>query len=510
VILILDFGSQYTQLIARRVREEKVYCEVYSANTNLNILSKLPEVKGVILSGGFSSVYSKTAIIPDSVLWKLNIPILGICYGMQLIASVYGGTVMQSKTREFGLANVHLDNQACPLFKGLNDSEILWMSHIDHIVQLPKDFKLIAQSTNTAYAGIAHLKKSIYGVQFHPEVKHSVNGIKIIQNFIFEICHTNNNWNVKSYICDEIVNIKKNIGSNKVLCALSGGVDSAVASVLVNKAIGNQLICVYIDHGLQKYGETDRIRRIFRPIFGKNLIIINAKKIFLSKLKGIVNPEMKRKIIGRTFIKIFFDKTKKYKNIKFFLQGTIYSDIIESYYIKGIKQPIKSHHNVGGLPKKMKFKLIEPLKMLFKDEVRQLGETLGLSNEILKRQPFPGPGLAIRIIGTITNKKLNIVRKADVIVTDEIIRYGLYNKVWQAFALLLSTKTVGVMGDIRSYAYTIVIRAVESNDAMTADWVKLPYELLGKISSRIINEVKEINRVVYDISSKPPATIEWE
>jgi GMP synthase (glutamine-hydrolysing) len=510
VILILDFCSQYTQLIARCIREEKVYCEVYTANINLKLFQKLKQVKGIILSGGFSSVYSTNAIVPDPTLWALNVPILGICYGMQLIASAYGGTVMQSKIREFGLATVHLENKTCPLFKGLNDNEVLWMSHTDHIVKVPKNFHIIAQSENTNCAGISHTVKNIYGVQFHPEVKHSINGKKIIQNFIFQICHSNNSWNVKSYLCDEMVHIKNQIGSNKVVCALSGGVDSAVVSILVKKTIGKQLICIYIDHGLQRYGETERVRKIFKPIFGSNLLIINAKKMFLSKLKGVVNPEIKRKIIGNAFIKIFLDTTKKCKDVKFLLQGTIYSDIIESYYIKGLKKPIKSHHNVGGLPNKMKFKIIEPLKLLFKDEVRILGKNLGLPNEILQRQPFPGPGFAIRIIGDITEAKIKIVRKADAIVTEEITRSGLYNKIWQAFALLLSTKTVGVMGDVRTYDYTIVIRAVKSDDAMTADWVKLPYELLGKISSRIINEVKGINRVVYDISNKPPATIEWE
>jgi GMP synthase (glutamine-hydrolysing) len=510
VILILDFGSQYTQLIARRIREEKVYCEVYPATTNLKLVSKLTAVQGIILSGGFSSVYYKNAIVPDSTLWKLNIPILGICYGMQLIASVYGGTVGQAQNREFGLANVQLENKTCLLFKGLNDSEVLWMSHIDHIVKVPKGFKVIAQSTNAACAGIAHVCKNIYGVQFHPEVKHSVNGKKIIQNFIFTICHVNYNWNIKSHILDEIIDIKKKVGRSKVICALSGGVDSAVASMLVNKAIGNQLICLYIDHGLQRHGETERVRRLFRPIFGLSLIIINAKKIFLSKLRGIVNPEKKRIIIGHTFINVFLNKTKQFKDIKFLLQGTIYPDIIESHHVKGLQKPIKSHHNVGGLPDKMKFQLIEPLKYLFKDEVRMLGKDLGLPNEILQRQPFPGPGLAIRIIGNVTDNKIKIVRKADTIITEEITKFGLYNNIWQSFAVLLPTKTVGVMGDIRTYAYTVAVRAVTSDDAMTADWVKLPYELLGQISSRIINEVKGVNRVVYDISSKPPATIEWE
>jgi GMP synthase (glutamine-hydrolysing) len=512
VILILDFGSQYTQLIARCIRNEKVYCEVFPGNKPLKSFSKLEKVQGIILSGGFSNVYSKNALLPDPNLWKLSIPILGICYGMQLIASAYGGKVTQAKTGEFGVTSVHINNTSCNLFSGLNNCELVWMSHIDYIIKIPKHFKIIAKSDNKDYcAGIAHLHREVYGVQFHPEVKHSIHGKKIIQNFLFTICHAKKNWNIKSYVFNEILSIKNEVSNNRTICALSGGVDSAVASLIGYKAIGKQLICIYIDHGLQRDGETTRVRSIFKPIFGSNLIIVNAKKIFLDNLKGVLNPETKRKIIGHTFIKVFLNTTKQLKGIKFLLQGTIYSDIIESFYMKGLKKPIKSHHNVGGLPKKMQLQLIEPLRYLFKDEVRILGKQLGISNEILHRQPFPGPGFAIRIIGNITEKKLQIIRQADKIVIEEVTKYRLYNSIWQTFAILLSNaKTVGVMGDSRTYAYTIVIRSVKSDDAMTADWTKLPYDLLCKLSSRITNEVKGINRVVYDISSKPPATIEWE
>jgi GMP synthase (glutamine-hydrolysing) len=509
MILILDFGSQYTQLIARRIREEKVYCEIYPGNKQIKSFSKLKNLKGVILSGGYESVYSKAAPWPDAKIWGLGVPILGICYGMQLIAEHFGGKVAPSEQREFGLANVTIKCE-CSLFSGLSSKETVWMSHGDKLSKIPKGFKITAESDNSPYAAIENVEKNIYGVQFHPEVKHSVNGRKILKNFIFEICGSEPDWTMKSYIVDEIKRIQEQVGKSKVLCALSGGVDSSVAAVMLYKAIGKQLICVYVDHGLQKLGETERVREVFGKMFGKNLIIVNAKKIFLSKLKGIVDPERKRKIIGRIFIEVFNEESRKLKDIDFLLQGTIYPDVIESFSIKGVKVPIKSHHNVGGLPEKMKMKLVEPLKFLFKDEVRILGKELEISTEIINRQPFPGPGLAVRTLGEVTDKKLNILKKADNIVTEEIKKAGLYEKIWQSFAIILPVKTVGVMGDARTYEHVIVIRAVNSDDAMTADWVKLPHELLDKISSRIINEVKGANRVVYDISNKPPATIEWE
>jgi GMP synthase (glutamine-hydrolysing) len=509
MILILDFGSQYTQLIARRIREEKVYCEIYPGTKPVNSFSDLKDLKGIIFSGSYDSVYAKGAPWPDPKIWELGVPILGLCYGMQLIAEHLGGKVAPSKDREFGLADVKVEC-GCSLFEGLSSKETLWMSHGDKLSKTPKGFKITAKSDNSPYAAIENISKDIYGVQFHPEVKHSVNGKKIIQNFIFKICGSKRDWTMKSYVVDEIKRIQEQVGKSKVLCALSGGVDSSVAVVMLHKAIGKQLICVYVDHGLQKLGETERVRKVFGKIFGKNLIMVDAKKVFLSKLKGVTDPEQKRKIIGHTFINVFDKESKKLKGVDFLLQGTIYPDIIESVSIKGSKAPIKSHHNVGGLPEKMKMKLVEPLKFLFKDEVRALGRELKIPDEIIDRQPFPGPGLAVRTLGEITEEKLRILKEADNIVTEEIRKAGLYEKIWQSFAIILPVKTVGVMGDARTYEHVIVIRAVNSEDAMTADWVKLPYDLLGKMSSRIINEVKGANRVVYDISNKPPATIEWE
>ncbi|MDR2426035.1 MAG: glutamine-hydrolyzing GMP synthase [Endomicrobium sp.] len=509
MILILDFGSQYTQLIARRIREEKVYCEIYPGNKPLKSFTDLKNLKGIILSGGYESVYSENAPWPDPAIWELGVPILGICYGMQLIAERLGGKVSPSKKREFGTALVNISASSA-LFCGLKNSETLWMSHGDKLSKLPKGFKITAKSSNSPYAAIENEKENIYGVQFHPEVKHSVCGQRILQNFIFNICKESRDWTMKSYIIDEVKRIKEQVGNGKVLCALSGGVDSSVAAVMLHKAIGKRLFCVYVDHGLQKLGETQRVKKVFGKKFGKNLIIVNAKKVFLNRLKGISDPEQKRKIIGHTFIEIFDKEAKKLKGIDFLLQGTIYPDVIESVSIKGAKAPIKSHHNVGGLPEKMKMKLVEPLKFLFKDEVRILGRELKIPNEIIDRQPFPGPGLAVRCLGEITEEKLRILKEADDIVTQEIRKAGLYEKIWQSFAVILPVKTVGVMGDARTYEHVIVLRAVNSEDAMTADWVKLPYELLGTISSRIINEVKGANRVVYDISNKPPATIEWE
>jgi GMP synthase (glutamine-hydrolysing) len=510
MILILDFGSQYTQLIARRIREEKVYCEIYPGNKPLSFFSELKSLNGIIFSGGCESVYSKNAPWPDSRIWGLGVPILGICYGMQLIAEHLGGKVISSKYREFGIANVNIIKNKGFLFEGLNKEETLWMSHGDKLSKIPEDFEITAKSDNSPYAAIESASKKIYGVQFHPEVKHSVNGRKILQNFIFKICKSQHDWTMKSYIVDEIKRIKKVVGKNKVLCALSGGVDSSVAAMVFNRAIAKQLICIYVDHGLQKLGETERVYKIFGKIFGKNLIMINAKKIFLSKLKNIIDPEQKRKIIGHTFIEVFDKEAKKLKGINFLLQGTIYPDVIESTSMKESKSPIKSHHNVGGLPEKMKMKLVEPLRFLFKDEVRILGTELGIPSEIINRQPFPGPGLAVRTLGEVTEEKLNILKKADNIVMEEIIKAGLYEKLWQSFAIILPLKTVGVMGDARTYEYVIAIRALNSEDAMTANWAKLPYDLLDRMSSRIINEVKGANRVVYDISNKPPATIEWE
>ncbi|MBO7611155.1 MAG: glutamine-hydrolyzing GMP synthase [Elusimicrobia bacterium] len=508
MILILDFGSQYTQVIARKIRESQVYCEIFPGNKKLDEIENLSTVEAIILSGGPASVYEKDAPKPDPEVWQMNVPVLGICYGMQLIAQQLGGKVQHSKNREYGLADIVIKSKSL-LYAGLKNKMPVWMSHGDKLTKLPKGFKVVASSKNCPNATIVNDKGTIYGVQFHPEVHHSPFGKQILDNFLFKVCKVKKDWTMKNYIKDEIARIKKQVGKGKVLCALSGGVDSSVAAIMMHKAIGKQLVSVYVDHGLQKLGETERVRKIFGKKFGKNLIIVDAKKLFLNKLKGVTEPEQKRKIIGHTFIDVFEKQAKKVKSISFLLQGTIYPDVIESAKI-GKAVTIKSHHNVGGLPEKMKMKLVEPLKSLFKDEVRQLGRELGIPNEIIDRQPFPGPGLAIRTLGEITEEKLRIVKEADAIVDQEIRKAGLYEKIWQSFAIILPVKTVGVMGDQRTYEHVIVIRAVNSVDAMTADWVKLPYEILGKISSRIINEVKGANRVVYDISQKPPATIEWE
>ena len=508
MILILDFGSQYTQVIARKIRESHVYCEIFPGNKKLDEIENLSTVEAIILSGGPASVYEKDAPKPDPKVWQMNVPILGICYGMQLIAQQFGGKVQHSKNREYGLADIFIKSKSL-LYAGLKNKMPVWMSHGDKLTKLPKGFKVVASSKNCPNATIVNDKGTIYGVQFHPEVHHSPFGKQILDNFLFKVCKVKQDWTMKNYIKDEIARIKKQVGKGKVLCALSGGVDSSVAAIMMHKAIGKQLVSVYVDHGLQKLGETERVRKIFGKKFGKNLIIVDAKKLFLNKLKGVTEPEQKRKIIGHTFIEVFEKEAKKLKDISFLLQGTIYPDVIESAKI-GKAVTIKSHHNVGGLPEKMKMKLVEPLKSLFKDEVRQLGRELNIPNEIIDRQPFPGPGLAIRTLGEITEEKLRIVKEADAIVDQEIRKSGLYEKIWQSFAIILPVKTVGVMGDQRTYEHVIVIRAVNSVDAMTADWVKLPYEILGKISSRIINEVKGANRVVYDISQKPPATIEWE
>ena len=508
MILILDFGSQYTQVIARKIRESHVYCEIFPGNKKLDEIQNIDSVQAIILSGGPASVYEKDAPKPDSKVWQMNVPILGICYGMQLIAQQLGGKVQHSKNREYGLADIVIKTKSL-LYAGLKNKMPVWMSHGDKLTKLPKGFKVVASSKNCPNATIVNDKGTIYGVQFHPEVHHSPFGKQILDNFLFKVCKLKQDWTMKNYIKDEIGRIKKQVGKGKVLCALSGGVDSSVAAIMMHKAIGKQLVSVYVDHGLQKLGETERVRKIFGKKFGKNLIIVDAKKLFLNKLKGVTEPEQKRKIIGHTFIEVFEKEAKKIKGISFLLQGTIYPDVIESAKI-GKAVTIKSHHNVGGLPEKMKMKLVEPLKSLFKDEVRQLGRELKIPNEIIDRQPFPGPGLAIRTLGEITEEKLRIVKEADAIVDQEIRKAGLYEKIWQSFAIILPVKTVGVMGDQRTYEHVIVIRAVNSVDAMTADWVKLPYEILGKISSRIINEVKGANRVVYDISQKPPATIEWE
>ena len=440
MILILDFGSQYTQVIARKIRESHVYCEIFPGNKKLDEIENLSTVEAIILSGGPASVYEKDAPKPDSKVWQMNVPILGICYGMQLIAQQLGGKVQHSKNREYGLADIVIKSKSL-LYAGLKNKMPVWMSHGDKLTKLPKGFKVVASSKNCPNATIVNDKGTIYGVQFHPEVHHSPFGKQILDNFLFKVCKVKQDWTMKNYIKDEIARIKKQVGKGKVLCALSGGVDSSVAAIMMHKAIGKQLVSVYVDHGLQKLGETERVRKIFGKKFGKNLIIVDAKKLFLNKLKGVTEPEQKRKIIGHTFIDVFEKEAKKVKNIDFLLQGTIYPDVIESAKI-GKAVTIKSHHNVGGLPEKMKMKLVEPLKSLFKDEVRQLGRELNIPNEIIDRQPFPGPGLAIRTLGEITEEKLRIVKEADAIVDQEIRKAGLYEKIWQSFAIILPVKSL--------------------------------------------------------------------
>lgn len=528
MIIILDFGSQYTQLIARRIREFNVYCEIHPYNSSNSVVSGSSfivqsqdlrkYIKGVIFSGGPDSVYEKNSPkISSSTLnyfLENKIPILGICYGMQLLSYMLGGKVIQGKIHEYGLAKIKLSNKSM-LFKDIPKESIVWMSHGDAIERLPNGFIEIATTENNIIAAAEDAKRNVYMLQFHPEVKHTEYGVNILKNFVLDICKEQPTWQMKNFVKSSIEEIKNTIGEEPAICALSGGVDSSVASTLVYKAIGKNLHCVFVDNGVLRYGEKERVERIFRPIFGENLYIIDASNLFLSKLKGVTNPEKKRKIIGRTFIKVFEQQAKKIekkigKKIKFLVQGTLYPDVIESVSVKGPSKTIKTHHNVGGLPKKLKFKLIEPLKFLFKDEVRKLGKELGLPDEILLRHPFPGPGLAVRIIGEVTKQRTELLKKADKIIEEEIKNSGWYENVWQCFGVLLPIKTVGIMGDKRTYENVLAIRCVESQDAMTADWVKLPYELLGRISNRIINEVRGINRVVYDISSKPPATIEWE
>jgi len=508
MILILDFGSQYTQLIARRIRELKVYCEIHPGNRAMTTFGSMENVKGVILSGGPSSVYEKNAPWPDRRVWELGVPMLGICYGMQLIAEQFGGKVKRSAHSEYGLAKLHIKTRKS-LFGNITDPTV-WMSHGDSLSKIPTGFEKIATTTNSPFAAIADRKRQIYGVQFHPEVKHTVQGKDILKNFVFGVCSAKADWTMHNFIEEELKRIKRSVGKGKVLCGLSGGVDSSVAAVLVHKAVGKQLTCVFVDNGVLRSGEKERVKKIFGKKFKNNLIVADASNRFLNKLAGVTDPERKRKIIGHEFIAVFDDEAKKLKKVDFLVQGTLYPDVIESVSVKGPSAVIKSHHNVGGLPAKMKMKLVEPLKFLFKDEVRELGRELNIPEEIINRQPFPGPGLGIRIIGEVTAERVDILQRADAILQEEVKNAGLYRELWQCFAILPVIRSVGVQGDERTYAYPIAIRAVKSDDAMTADWARLPYELLEKVSSRIINEVPEVNRVVYDVSSKPPSTIEWE
>lgn len=515
-ILVLDFGSQYTQLIARRVRENSVYSEIFPYNAPFEkILDFKP--KGIILSGGPSSVYSKGSPIPDIKIFNLGIPILGICYGMQLMAHLLGGRVAKAAKREYGRAELIIDDDS-ELFSGIAERStpnaqrqtVVWMSHGDRIEKYPEGFMPIAHTENSPEAAMADKKKNFYALQFHPEVAHTEKGREIIKNFIFNICGSKPTWTMKSFIETAKHEIKEKVGNQRVVCGISGGVDSSVTAVLVHEAIGDALTCIFVDNGVLRQDEAKKVELMLKKSFHMKIKYVDASERFLKKLKGVKDPERKRKIIGNEFIRVFEDEAMKIKNVSFLAQGTLYPDVIESTSFKGPSATIKSHHNVGGLLKKMKLKLIEPLRELFKDEVRVLGHELGMPDEIINRHPFPGPGLAIRCISDVSKERLAILRKADVIVLDEIKKAGLYGKIWQVFAVLLPVKSVGVMGDERTYDNVIAVRAVTSVDGMTADWAQIPYEVLGRISNRIINEVKGVNRVVYDISSKPPSTIEWE
>jgi len=509
MILIIDFGSQFNQLIARRVRECKVYCQIVPPTIKLSEIRKLnPE--GIILSGGPASIYEKQSPKVNKGIFKLGIPILGICYGLQFMVAALGGTVKKSKKREYGFAELKVKS-AKPLFESVGKRTQCWMSHGDSITKLPVGFKIVGSTDNTRIAAAVNLKKKFYGLQFHPEVEHTPKGTAMISSFLFDVCNCSKSWTMTSFAKDCIQEIREQVGDRKVILGLSGGVDSSVAAVLINKAIGKSLTCIFVDNGLLRKDEALQLKKTLKENLDINIRFVSAKRKFLTALANVTDPEKKRKIIGKVFMDVFETEAKKIKSVDFLAQGTLYPDVIESQSaFGGPTSVIKSHHNVGGLPKKMRLKLVEPLKYLFKDEVRLLGKALGLNDQMVWRQPFPGPGLAIRIVGSVHSRRLVILREVDAILIEEIRTAGYYRKLWQSFAVLLPIKSVGIMGDQRTYENIVAVRAVTSKDAMTADWARLPHKLLGKISNRIINEVKGVNRVVYDISSKPPSTIEWE
>ncbi len=507
LILILDFGGQYNQLIARRVRECNVYSEVVPYDISIEEIRKR-KPKGIIFTGGPASVYGENSPKCPKEIFELGIPILGICYGMQLMVHLLGGNVKKADKREYGTIDVDINNSSL-LFKNFANTNKFLMSHTDYVEKIPEGFQNIGHTATCLNAAIENQDKKLYGIQFHPEVNNSVNGTLVIKNFLYNICKCTGDWTMTSFVDESIKTLKEKIKDKKTLCALSGGVDSSVAAILLNKAIGKNLICIFVDHGLLRKNEADEVEKVFREKYDINLIRVNARERFLAKLAGITNPEEKRKIIGEEFIRVFEEESRKIGEVDFLVQGTIYPDVIESGL--GKSSVIKSHHNVGGLPEHVNFKeIIEPLRSLFKDEVRKTGLELGMPENLVFRQPFPGPGLAIRIIGEVTDKKLEILKEADSIFREEIANHGLHKNINQYFAVLTNLKTVGVMGDERTYDYTIALRAVETTDFMTGIWSKIPYEILEKVSSRIVNEVPNVNRVVYDITSKPPATIEWE
>jgi GMP synthase (glutamine-hydrolysing) len=509
-IVILDFGSQYTQVIARRIRECSVYSTILRYDTPAAAIAAM-RPRGIILSGGPASVYAKDAPLPDKGIFKLGVPMLGVCYGVQVFAHFLGGRVEKGQKREYGKGTLTIADRSCALFKHLPGELQVWNSHGDKLTRLPKDFVVVGTTENSDYAAIEHPQRRLFGIQFHPEVAHTPRGKEILSNFVHGICGCGKAWTMRSYIEQAVEDLRAQVGKERVILGLSGGVDSSVAAALIHRAIGDQLTCIFVNNGLLRAREAEVVQEVFGRNFRIKLQYEDASALFLRKLRGVTDPERKRKIIGKTFIDVFQAATRRAGRAKFLAQGTLYPDVIESVPIGGNPAAmIKSHHNVGGLPKNMKFELVEPLKCLFKDEVRQLGLELGLPKEIVYRQPFPGPGLAVRCLGEITEEKLRILRRADAIVVEEMKASGLYYKTWQSFAVLLPVRSVGVQGDERTYDYTIAIRAVESQDGMTADWVRLPYDLLEKVSLRITNEVRGLNRVVFDLTSKPPGTIEWE
>ncbi len=509
-IVILDFGSQYTQVIARRIRESNVYSTILPFDAPAAEIALL-QPKGLILSGGPASVYAAKAPLPDPGIFGLGVPILGICYGVQIFAQFLGGKVEPGDKREYGKGTLTVVDPECALFANLPGSMQVWNSHGDKLTRLPKGFAIVGTTDNSKYAALENRKKRLFGIQFHPEVVHTPHGRALLANFVHGICGCGKGWTMHNYVDQATAEIRRQVGTDEVILGLSGGVDSSVAAALLHRAIGAQLTCIFVNNGLLRAREADVVREVFGRHFQIRLQYENAAALFLRKLKGVTDPERKRKVIGKTFIDVFQAATQRAGRARFLAQGTLYPDVIESVPIAGNPAAmIKSHHNVGGLPKRMKFKLVEPLRCLFKDEVRLLGDELGLPREIVQRQPFPGPGLAVRCLGEITAAKLSILRVADAIVVEEMKAADLYYRTWQTFAVLLPVRSVGVQGDERTYGFTIAIRAVESQDGMTADWVRLPYELLEKISSRITNEVRGVNRVVFDVTSKPPGTIEWE
>ncbi len=507
-ILVIDFGSQYTQLIARRIREQKVKSIIYSFNTPINKIKELNPI-GIILSGGPTSVYDNNSPQIDKELFKLNIPILGICYGMQLIAQYFDGKVEPAENREYGKAKLEISDGSS-IFKDVENYSTVWMSHGDYITKIPKNFVVEGKSENSPVCAISNMDLGIYGLQFHPEVAHTEFGKTIINNFLFHVCKCKADWTPANFVDESVNEIRAKVKDSKVVCALSGGVDSSVAAVLLQKAVGENLICVHVDNGLMRKNESENVVKMFRENYNLKIIHVDASKLFLKKLESIFDPEKKRKIIGNIFIEVFEEEAKKFGNAEYLVQGTLYPDVIESASHGSAAHTIKTHHNVGGLPEKMNLKLIEPFRELFKDEVREIGELLGLPHEFVHRHPFPGPGLAVRVLGDITEKRLTLLKNVDDIFIKGLKDYNLYYNIWQAFAVLLPVQTVGVMGDARTYELVVALRAVTSTDGMTADWYRFDSEFLEYISNKIIREVSGINRVVYDISSKPPSTIEWE